>query len=89
MNVSWLKLSHSHLEVEDSELDIPVISNYNKDQFKHSMQYWLTALGSAVGYGNIWRFPYVLFNNGGGAFFIPYFVWIVIFVFPLFSILHN
>lgn len=44
----------------------------NRPQWGTRAGFILAAVGSAVGLGNIWRFPYVAYDNGGGAFFIPY-----------------
>jgi len=43
----------------------------------------LAAIGSAVGLGNIWRFGYMAYKNGGGAFLVPYAVALVLAGIPL------
>ena len=45
-----------------------------RETFSGQKAFIFAAIGSAVGLGNIWRFPYVTYDNGGGAFIIPYLV---------------
>lgn len=39
-----------------------------REGFSSRRVFIFAAIGSAVGLGNIWRFPYIAFDNGGGAF---------------------
>lgn len=49
-------------------------STPKRETFSGRNAFIFAAIGSAVGLGNIWRFPYTTYENGGGAFIIPYLV---------------
>ncbi|WP_105566368.1 sodium-dependent transporter [Microbacterium halophytorum] len=48
-----------------------------REQWTGQTGFIISAIGSAVGLGNIWRFPGVAYESGGGAFLIPYLVALV------------
>lgn len=59
------------------------ISNNNSSKWESNLTFLLAMIGSAVGLGNIWRYPYVAYTNGGGAFILPYIISIICFGIPL------
>ncbi|KAG7238298.1 hypothetical protein INR49_031009 [Caranx melampygus] len=58
--------------------------NTERGNWANKREYILSTIGYAVGLGNIWRFPYLAYRNGGGAFLIPYFLMLVVTGIPLF-----
>ena len=51
-------------------------------QWDSTLTFIFAMIGVAIGLGNIWRFSYIVYSNGGGAFFIPYFFAIAIMGIP-------
>ncbi|XP_055596970.1 sodium-dependent nutrient amino acid transporter 1-like [Uranotaenia lowii] len=45
-----------------------------REKWGKNIEFLLSCVALSVGFGNVWRFPYTAFNNGGGAFVIPYLI---------------
>ena len=77
MNELPLKLSYSDEEsIETDYADNPHVYN-------NMWEYVMSAVGVCVGFGSFWRFPSLVFRNGGRVFLIPYLIAMVLMGMPL------
>ncbi|XP_020507496.1 sodium- and chloride-dependent GABA transporter 2 isoform X2 [Labrus bergylta] len=68
----------------DADVARPAPITLTRGQWSSKIEFLLAVAGQIIGLGNVWRFPYLCYKNGGGVFFIPYIVFLFTCGIPLF-----
>ncbi|CAJ0956068.1 unnamed protein product, partial [Mesorhabditis belari] len=83
MKDRYSKKSHRVHPTETQDCENDEEKAESRERFSSSAAFILTCIGFAVGLGNIWRFPKLAYENGGGAFLIPYLCCSIVFGLPM------
>jgi hypothetical protein len=82
--VELKEMKERPLMLEESE-EASEYTDYEDDPhvYGNMWQYIMSVVGVCVGFGSFWRFPYLVYKNGGGVFLIPYLLAMVLLGMPL------
>ena len=76
---SCLSLFQTETEKTQSETGVMM----PRDKWGSTSTFLMAGIGSAVGLGNFWRFPYLTYKHGGAQFFLPYLLSVIFVGIPL------
>ena len=81
----FFKKSKSNEAKEESKTSEEIAAlPAERQQWSNSTEFLMSCIAMSVGLGNVWRFPFTAYENGGGAFLIPYLVVLVLIGRPLY-----
>lgn len=63
---------------KERALIVSITQGRHRETWDQKAEFLLAVIGFAVDLGNVWRFPYICYQNGGGAFLIPYCIMLVL-----------
>ncbi|XP_060941330.1 sodium- and chloride-dependent GABA transporter ine [Limanda limanda] len=78
-NVDMKSLNRTILHFREKDMD----QHFSRPTWSRQIEFTLAGIGAAVGLGNVWRFPYLCYRSGGGAFLVPYLLMLVVLGIPL------
>uniref|UniRef100_A0A667YNE8 Transporter n=1 Tax=Myripristis murdjan TaxID=586833 RepID=A0A667YNE8_9TELE len=76
--------SEVKLMKDDKDQHHPPAESQKRGQWANKREFILAVVGEIVGLGNVWRFPYLCFKNGGGVFLVPYVLFLFTCGIPIF-----
>ncbi|XP_047024393.1 sodium-dependent nutrient amino acid transporter 1-like [Helicoverpa zea] len=76
-------LTTDFLESQITDATKPATEN-ERQQWDNQYQFLMSCIATSVGLGNVWRFPFIAYQNGGGAFLIPYIIVLILIGKPMY-----